>query len=216
MTITIELKKLFDEWENAFPDYKGKFVSDGIINDPLYQNAKSKILFIVKEPNNPKQTSWDLAGLLNKECKGNFSRRLAEWSYGMLNDFPTFTSMTDNSALHQALKSTAIINLKKNGGAATSKMEEIISHTIQNKTFIQKQIKLISPNIIVGGVGNSEIWKLLFDNIELISSDYDKLIGRWNNIKIIHYYHPSYYKIPKAMSYSLLQNIIQSKSFVEL
>jgi hypothetical protein len=211
----IELNKLFDEWENTFPDYKGKFVKDGIIDEQLYQNSKTKILFVAKDPNDPKQSSWDLADLLNKYCNGNFALRLAEWSYGILNDFPPLPSLTDDKALHQALKSTAVINLKKIGGEAQAKMDEIISHATQNKSFLLRQIKLISPDIIIGGIGDKQIWSKLFDNINLTQSEYDILVGKWDNIKIIDYYHPSY-RVPRAMSYSLLQNVFRSKTFTEL
>lgn len=215
MTTKTELSKLFDEWENTFPDYKGKFVRDGIINEQLYNAAKIKILFVAKDPNDPDQTSWDLADLLNQYCSGNFAIRLAEWSYGILNDFPPLRSLTDYQALHEALRSTAIINLKKIGGESQAKMEEILEHTKQNKSFLQRQIKMISPEIIIGGVGNTQVWSLLFDNINLTHSDYDILVGKWDNIKIIDYYHPSY-QVPRAMSYSLLQNIFRCKTFSDL
>lgn len=215
MTIKVELNKLFDEWENTFADYKGKFVKDGIINEQLYQSARTKILFVTKDPNDPDQTSWDLANLLNQSLSGNFAVRLAEWSYGILNDFPPLRPLTDYEALHKALRSTAVINLKKIGGESQAKMDEIFAHTTQNKSFLQRQIKLISPDIIIGGVGNTQIWTLLFDGINLAYSEYDILVGKWDNIKIIDYYHPSY-QVPRAMSYSLLQNIFRCKTFTDL
>lgn len=212
MTKKIELKKLFNEWENTFPDYKGKFISDGIIDEQLYQNAKTKILFVTKEPNDSDQTSWDLADLLNQDYSKNFAIRLAEWTHGILNDFPPLSSLTDYKVLHESLKSAAVINLKKIGGASQSKGEEIISHTLQNKPFLLRQIKIIQPEIIIGGVGNTEIWKILFDNIELECSGYDILVGKWDNAKIIDFYHPSY-RVPRAMTYSLLQNIFRCEVF---
>lgn len=215
MTTKIELSKLFDEWENAVPDYKGKFVRDGIINEQLFHKAKTKILFVAKEPNDPNQTSWNLAEVLNQNCSGNFAKRLAEWAYGILNDFPTLNSLTDYQALHQALKSTSILNLKKIGGSSQSKTKEIMHHSEQNKTLLLKQIKLISPNIIVGGVGYAKIWEDLFGKVELKLSGYDIRISRWYETKIIDFYHPSY-RVPRAMSYSLLQNVMRSKAFNEL
>ncbi|MEP0862296.1 MAG: hypothetical protein HRF52_12750 [Ignavibacterium sp.] len=215
MTLKTELNKLFEEWEQKFPNYKGKFVKDGILDEQLYQDAKTKILYITKDPNDPDQTSWDLADLLNQSLEGNFAIRLAEWSYGILNDFPPLSSLTDYNALHQALRSTAVINLKKIGGESQAKTDDIFSHTTQNKSYLQRQIKLISPEIIIGGVGDTKIWTLLFDDIDLIRSDYDILVGKWDNIMIVDYYHPSY-QVPRAMSYSLLQNIFRCKTFADL
>jgi hypothetical protein len=216
MTIKTELNKLFDEWENAFPDYEGRFVKDGVINEQLYKTARTKILFVMKEPNDPNQTSWDLAEVFNQSCSGNLSIRLAEWSYGILNDFPPLSSLPDIQALHDALRSTAIINLKKTGGGAQANEEEILKHTERNKSFLQREIKIISPHIIIGCVGDERVWSILFDNINLINSGYDVPVGKWDNIKIINYYHPSYHPVPRAMSYSLLQNIFRCKIFSEL
>jgi hypothetical protein len=210
-----ELEILLNEWENAFPSYHQKFVRDGIICETQYQKAKIKILFIVKEPNDPLQSSWDLTKVLNEYFSGNFSIRLSEWAYGILHDFPPLISLTDPKVLHIALKSVAIINLKKIGGGSISNMDEIVSHAIQNKSFLVRQIKLIDPDIIIGGVGQTRIWNLIFETVEFKRSDYDIMVGKWNNIKIIDYYHPCY-QVPRAMSYSLLQNIYNSTIFNQL
>lgn len=214
-TVSVEMSKLFEEWENSVPNYKGRFVKDGIINESNYWQSRPRILFVVKEPNDPEQTSWDLAQILNQYCTGNFSIRLSEWAYGISNNFPSPSAMTGQSALHEALKATAVINLKKTGGYSSSNMDEIASHTMQNKVYLLRQIELIAPELIIGGVGQTRIWNLLFDDIQLRRCDYDVLVGKWNNIKIIDYYHPGY-RIPRAMSYSLLQNIVNSKVFKEM
>jgi hypothetical protein len=39
---TEQLKQLFDDWEQAIPEYKDKFVRDRIINEKIYQTASSR------------------------------------------------------------------------------------------------------------------------------------------------------------------------------
>ena len=55
MTKTEQLNLLFKNWETEIPEYKGKFIQDGINNEDLYLKAATKVLFLTKEPNNPNQ-----------------------------------------------------------------------------------------------------------------------------------------------------------------
>jgi len=54
MTITEQLDKLFDIWVRRFPKYKDTFVTDGIIDEEVFIRQNLKVLFIAKEPNDPK------------------------------------------------------------------------------------------------------------------------------------------------------------------
>lgn len=94
-------------------------------------------------------------------------------------------------------------------------MNKLIEHIKKNKVFLLKQISLINPNIIIGGLGDTNNWKLLFDDIEFDQSGFDIKITRYNKYKIVDFYHPSY-QVPRAMSYSLIKSIIQSDKFQKL
>ncbi len=59
MTKTEKINLLFESWEKETPEYTGKFIKDGINNEGLYKEAKTKVLFLTKEPNNPKQEAGD-------------------------------------------------------------------------------------------------------------------------------------------------------------
>lgn len=87
MNKTELLNDLFSIWEENTPGYKGKFVKDGIIDEEKFLVAPIKILFITKEPNNPAQKPGDFRDWWHEKFNGNFSHRIAEWSYGILNDF---------------------------------------------------------------------------------------------------------------------------------
>lgn len=210
---TEQLNKLFDEWELAVPEYKGKFVRDGIINEQFYQTASPKILFIMKEPNDPKQETWDFRDWWKNEIKYTFSYRIAEWSYGLLNSFPPFDDTRSNEgSLLKVIQSIAFMNIKKSGGGGNSECETMMKHVKMNFANLHKQIEIISPDVIITGSSSSELLNGLFPNINWVMSGYDILIGKHNKSKVIDFYHPSSRNAPAA-SYSLLQNIISSDKF---
>jgi len=214
MNLKTELNRLFDEWERSNPEYSNSFVRDGIVNEDQYKMAREKVLFLVKDANDPNRTRWDLANILNDRLSHNFPIRIAEWAYGILNGFPPIDSFR-YEPLHDALKSVAVMNIKKIGGGAEAKSQEIALYARRDREFIQKQITLTSPTIIVGGIKTVPIWSEFLDDVKFVRSSFDIRIAEWRGIKVIDYYHPSY-RVPRAMSYSLLQNIVQSERFKNL
>lgn len=210
---TDQLNRLFDEWEKNVPEYKGKFVRDGIINEQLYQTTSLKILFIMKEPNDPKQEAWDFRDWWKEKIKYAFSYRIGEWSYGLLNNFPPYDDIwTNPDSVHKAIQQIAIMNIKKSGGAGNSEYERMLDHLKLNFDYLEKQVQIISPDIIITGLTWKELRNGLFNEVKWINSGYDVAIGKQMNRKIIDFYHPSS-RIAPAASYSLLQNIVRSDNF---
>jgi hypothetical protein len=215
MSYQSKSKKLFEEWKKAVSEYGKSFISDGIVNEIYFQGTTPKVLFLMKESNDPSdEADWDLAKFFNKELKYNFARRISEWAWGIIKNFPPLEKASSED-LHNALKSTAIVNLKKSGGGTSTDIEVLKRHVKMNKEFLLKQIDLIRPNIIIGGLGQTAIWELFIENIKFINSGYDLKIARFNDFKIVDFYHPSY-RVPRAMSYSLLMNVIKSSAFNKL
>ena len=213
---TEQLNQLFDDWERAVPEYKDKFVRDGIINEKLYQTATPKILFVMKEPNNPEQNPGDFREWWKDKIKYTFSYQITEWSFGLLNNFPQFDDIwaKKDTALN-AIQHIALMNIKKSGGGGNSKYNRMIEHVNMNFDFLHRQISIISPDIIIMGTSWNELRNGLFPNIEWVKSGYDIFIGKHNKTKVIDYYHPSSRTAPAA-AYSLLQNIVSSDKFKSL
>src|SRR5690606_7892897 len=116
-TTNLTLAHLVTRWEPAIPEYRGRPTRDGISSEEEFEDRtlKHKILYIMKEANNPEGTSdddfrsWWMQGV-----KYTFSKRIAEWSYGILNGFPPFDDFKkDTLALENALQSIAHMNVKK-------------------------------------------------------------------------------------------------------
>lgn len=221
MTKNEELNELFKEWEKAVPEYNGKFVSDGIINENLFNDAGKKILFIAKEPNDPlAEKPWDFRDIWKEkeEFKNSFTFRIAEWALGILNEFNiSYDELwTDRERIFLTLQRIAFMNIKKIGGGGVTNYSELLRHLAMNKTFLLKEIYIINPDIIVLGISFDPIIKKeLFDNTKWTPSCYGIDITLWNGIKVIDFYHPSSRNAPAAV-YSLLQNVVRSNQFISL
>lgn len=215
-TKTELLNDLFKEWENAYQPYKGKFTYDGINNEQIYNGLKAKknaVLFIAKEPNDIEQWGGNFPNWWKDKLQGNFSRRLGEWCYGLTNNFPLLNEATINA--HRGVLSVAFMNLKKIGGGANADKEKIMKIVGETSDYLKKEIAIIEPDIIVGGGVYPEAWDMLFGKLNWINTGTGIRVAKWNNVKIIKFYHPSS-RFKKADSYHLLENSVNSEVFKNL
>jgi len=211
------LNKLFLVWKKNYSESEN-FVKDGIVNEELFDKARTKILFITKEPNDPKQEGTDFREWWNEGVYYSFSYRIAEWSYGILNDFIPYDNIwikNDDSRALQAIQSIAFMNVKKSGGIGSSKEKDINKYIERDIEFIHKQIKIIDPEIIIIGMSWASTVDLLFPDLKWIKSGYAINLARFNESKVIDFYHPSA-RNGVAASYSLLQNVINTVAFKKL
>jgi hypothetical protein len=219
MLKTESLNKLFQTWEKSIVEYGGCFVKDGIINEEVWDKVNPKIMFMTKEPN---QYGIQCAGDFRDDWKNHisdypFAYRIAEWTFGILNGFPSFDQIfTSYKSYNSLLQKISFINLKKSGGVGKSQGSEIGKHFIQNQSYLMQQIEIIDPDIIILCLSfDVFIRTKLFDSAIWTSSGYDINIAKWKDIKLIDFYHPSSRNGPAA-SYSLLQNVVQSNAFQNL
>lgn len=165
-------------------------VRDGIVNEDRYSRARTKILFIAKEPHN--QDVYDYREWWREEIAHAFSYRMAEWSYGILNDFPQYNDIwSDPDGAHGALPSIAFMNIKKSGGHGNSEFASMMAHAEMNFHFLHQQIDIISPDIIITGTTWRELRNRLFPSVTWTNSGYDVASGRHGSAKVIDFYHPS-------------------------
>jgi len=143
----------------------------------------------------------------------SFSMLLAEWSYGMIKMFPLYEEALKNR--REGLMSVAFMNMKKSGGEGSTIFKDFMAVIKDTKKSINKEIEIIDPDIIVGCGLYDAAWQEAFGISNWVESGYGKNITRWNNIRIINYYHPSN-RFPRVMNYVLLGQIYQSKAFKKL
>jgi hypothetical protein len=180
-------------------DDKGRSpVVDGIINITNYLTAPYKILWILKEPGIPvgdekEKGGWDLVhskedGIWATYCMDDMyeqkeiaARRVMLVSYAIFASIkekefvmPNISSTKDKKM--KALKSIAIINIKKTPGSNLKADEKGISSAYnKNKTLLHKQIKTYDPQIIIFG-------NTIHHFIKYINSSESKMVGFTKNL----------------------------------
>lgn len=215
-----DLKILFEHWKKEFSISDTDFYSDGIINESLYDSCKlgHSILVVAKEPNasNHDQdgdrsfiTEWD-----NKKADYAFACRIAEWAYGILHDFPAYDLI--KGQMLEYLRHISFMNVKKSGGKGLANRDNIYEIVTKHKDYIVREIKIINPDIIILGLSfDKELIAQLFGHLDWRPSGYSINIAKFENSKVINFYHPSARNAAPA-SYSLMQNVIRSDAFRNL
>ena len=112
----------------------------------------------------------------------------------------------------EVMRSVSFMNLKKVGGTGSADYEKIQCVTDRDKDLRRRQIEIIDPDVIIGGIGNSSLWFLIFPEITFQNYAFDIPVARVGRTRIIDFYHPLY-RVPRAMSYSLLGRVFQSDEF---
>lgn len=166
-----ELEKLFDEWRKRHisEDYsndkisknkisKNNFIPDGIIDEASYMQSPKKILFIAKEAaclkkGNTIEENFEIAQndgfwcrrvVLGEEERGTrFSSGLALLANAILNE--NFETPEKDIS---ALRYVAFMNINKRGGF-TECETDLDAYVEKYKDLIDREIKIISPDIIV-------------------------------------------------------------------
>ena len=162
-----ELEKLFDEWRKRHisEDYsndkisKNNFIPDGIIDEASYMQSPKKILFIAKEAaclDKKKKTAeenfeaaqndgfWCRRVVLGEEGGTSFSSGLALLANAILNE--NFETPEKDIS---ALRYVAFMNINKRGGFTECETELLRDYAQNYKDLIDREIKIISPDIIV-------------------------------------------------------------------
>ena len=213
-----QLRQLFEEWKTTCQSTLNDFYQDGIINENFYESCPPglKILLIAKEPNasNHDQTGdrsfvteWD-----NKKADYPFARRIAEWTYGILHDFPPFDELPKDD-IFEYLRKISFMNVKKSGGKGFAARKEIYDLVHVQKHFISKEIEIIDPDIIILALSFDEkLITEIFRHCAWQSSGYSIQVAKFGRSRVIDFYHPSSRNVAAA-SYSLLQNVVRSASF---
>lgn len=197
-----ELKELYKQKKLA--DSDNAFIVDGIINPVLFERQTNKVLFIAKEHNflaDQDYTNYQNGYIdwWNEHVHLQFSHRIAEWAYGIQNDFPAFLHDLDYDTKHNALKSIAFINVKKASGASSAHAQVIFDYIDQSRDLLHRQIKEINPTLIVTCFRYDDYPRCLF-NIDMQRTGSNTFgYGSWNNISVVNYYHPSSRKSRKFL-----------------
>lgn len=141
--------KLFKEWSAVCPGV----VSDGIVDEDEYNKAKVKVLFLLKEVNDPKGGEWDLRDFLKNGGRSQTWDNITRWLIGInnlpdhipWNDLETITRFQRRSYLKQIIA----MNLKKSPGHHTTDNIALTSEAMSDTERLNHQFALYEPDLII-------------------------------------------------------------------
>lgn len=106
---------------------------------------------------------------------------------------------------HDAVRQTAVVNVKKSNGLAESEGEDLWKYVHADKDLLKKEIELINPDIILCGYTFGMLSEVLGDELEMDGTA-DTMYAFWKNKLIIDYYHPACH-YPNRVNYYALMTI---------
>lgn len=177
-------------------------ITDGIINPKVFKNEGTKLLWILKEPNDEQsKEDWDMCELLrcrSKEEKGLFS--VPHWhasfglickiSWGILEPTKTFNNINklEREYLAKILDRIAFINIKKVAGGSVINYNVFQTYCEKENAIekVNKQITKINPDIIMCG----NTFQYLYPDLPYFDHNKD-WIYKDKNIVWINGYHPN-------------------------
>ena len=218
-TKTELLDALFAKWRTAAFIPEDQFHADGIIDEQRWNVAAVRLCFLMKEPNNPpkegRHGSFDFRTWWLNEVKYKFSKSLSQWAAGVLLGFPPFEEL-HYKRTHAALRSSALVNVKKTGGGGRSVLSDLVTFAIRDRDLILAQLRIIDPQVIIMGLSDPPIVRdALFPGVSWQKTGYHIPIGMWEGRVLIDFYHPSSHNAPAA-SYCLLAKVMESAAFLGL
>ena len=183
---------IFHEWKQKDIHKGCLFITDGVIDQELWDKSDNKVMFLLKEAYDSKKESgtWDLPNLIRKRgVSGRTFKPMAQWAYGIhsvLNGNGISPYVENSEAVKMSLFSSAIVNLKKSGGKKSSGKNNLKQYVDEDWNLLSSQIKAISPKIIICG----KTWSLIKDKLpnkkKITDSAYIS-----DDIIYLDFWHPS-------------------------
>ena len=149
MTIFEREEELFREWEKSRPC----FVRDGAVSERDYLKSCPKIVFILKEANNPGFN--DLRKFWRDGGRWQTWDNVARWVHGIRN-LPSecdwsFYENIDERFRREELGRIVVMNLKKSPGGSSTRNAELKRVARDDAECIQKQFTIYDPDITICG-----------------------------------------------------------------
>lgn len=173
-------------------------------------------------------TDWSLTEWLASGAMTRMWGIVAEWTYGIRNTTPEYIPhkpQLNRSEKAELLRTVSIVNVKKSNGNVNSDYVDLLHYTMADRTFLKRELDILSPTVIVCG-NNSSLLRLLYgaelqeDGQVSAEGDIPYKFMRENgyavvgNQIILDYYHPAN-QYPSILNYytvcGLYQQALKSK-----
>lgn len=211
MLINEKLSLLYEEWRKEYP---GHFVGGGIVNEERYETCDTKVMYLLKEVNDPdEERDWSLIDFIQEQIQERkFYRTMAIlgiWSFGLQQGFPSYKFILEQKEKNIAggLSNIAITNLKKSGGRGSSNMDDVKAYAMASKELWIKEIELINSNIVLCCGTFSIVREVLGFQTEVCDSG--ALYGDAFGIRFVEFTHPMYRISPKV-NYAYFKETMKS------
>ena len=163
MTITEKENSLFEEWRKK----RLGLVADGVVDEDSFLNSGSKLMFILKEVNDPDGGDWDLRRFIREGGRPQTWDNITRWVEG-IRKLPSEINWNEISEISQeqrcnALKSICAINLKKSPGGHTTDNQSLWGISNEDREFINRQFVMYNADIIIccGSVTTEILYELI-------------------------------------------------------
>ncbi len=223
-----EKEKYFAEipriWHEYSELYEGQTINeDGIVDCDIWNMQDKKVMFFLKEMN---AYNGSLINFLNEGGVGRLWNNTVRWScaakFGTVPKEKAWETLEYISAERrkEELKSIAVINAKKAPGKAAAVYTEIKAAVEQNAVLLNRQLRIIAPDIIICGGTKEHFCRIYGISNDQVNTTPNKIrYCTFDGIKVIFYYHPSYYGLSaKSMFFTIYDAIryIESSSNTSL
>lgn len=210
MNIRTSEEELFAEWR---PKRRG-FVADGVIDESAYLQSSRKLLFVLKEVNDPDGGGWDLREFVKKGERARTWDNITRWVEGIRRlgeDIPWSELVEiDGERRRETLKSIAAVNLKKSPGGHTTDSAELAKISEEDRVFLARQFALYAPDVIVC-CGTSDLFHSLVPICEQPQWKSTRRGVRFHAYRpekfVVEYSHPEARCTPQLLYYGLIDAI---------
>jgi len=156
-------EELFCQWE---ANRRG-FVPDGAASEMDYLLSNPKIVFILKEANDPDNNKLDIRNIMLKGERPQTWNNIARWVHGINNlaAVPAwnFYEKITNDFRAKMLKSISTINLKKSPGIHAADHASLSKVANEDKEYIRRQYSLYDPDFTICG-GTGELFRRIVNH----------------------------------------------------
>ena len=220
MSIFEREQELFERWASDSSFVGNGFVRDGVACERTYIESTPKILFVLKETNDPSGSDGDLREFMRNGATANTWNNITRWVEGIRNlpnDTPwEVLEYIDEERRQEALRTIAAVNLKKAPGGSTAVLAQLEQAAENDKLYIKEQIKIYNADyIIFCGSDTSNIFHSLVDRREVEWRRTSR--GVWFHKPypdpyMIQYYHPQAHYPNHLLHYGLVDAVREIKN----
>lgn len=149
MSIKDNENKLFERWKIN----RINFIEDGLIDEESYLTSNPKLLFIMKEANDPENGNWDLRKVLFNGGRKYSWDNVTRWIIGIrkITEDINWNELENisNEKQIENLRTVCVFNLKKTPGGHTTNNKNLARVAIEDKAFINEQFSLYDADITI-------------------------------------------------------------------